>query len=420
MKVFTLLIIFAFSIISCNKKVEFSEDNTAKEFVKLCFQLGEYDKDFVDAYFGPDDLKEEAQKNKISLSEIQVKANDLIANIEVNAKNSPRMEHLSIMLRALATRAEMMESKVSFKRQCEEIYTVNYTEIDINEFDQYLEQLDKLLPGEGELAQRVLDFKSQFIIPKENLKEVFTASINEARRRVAENMQLPELESFVVEYVKDVPWGAYNWFKGNSYSLIQVNTDLPIYIDRAIDLACHEGYPGHHVYHSTLEEKLVKEKNWIEYSIYPLFSPQSVISEGLANYGIEVVFPKEEKIQFEKEVLFPLAGLDTNLADKYHEIIDLNAKLGRVSMYTAQKYLDGEITREEAVKLLVKYQLKSGSHANTNLDFYEKYSAYIITYFIGEELVRKHVEDRIKADNSTNKWEVYKQLLSSPISAKDL
>ena len=36
--------------------------------------------------------------------------------------------------------------------------------------------------------------------------------------------------------------------------MIQVNTDLPITIDRAIDLACHEGYPGHHVYNALLEK----------------------------------------------------------------------------------------------------------------------------------------------------------------------
>ena len=49
-------------------------------------------------------------------------------------------------------------------------------------------------------------------------------------------------------------WSGYNWYQGNYRSLIQVNTDLPIYIDRAIDLACHEGYPGHHVYNVLLEK----------------------------------------------------------------------------------------------------------------------------------------------------------------------
>ena len=98
-----------------------------------------------------------------------------------------------------------------------------------------------------------------------------------------------------MEYVKDKPWSAYNWYQGNFASLIQVNTDLPIYIDRAIDLACHEGYPGHHVYNALLEQHLVRERGWVEFSVYPLFSPQSLIAEGTANYGIEVAFSDAER-----------------------------------------------------------------------------------------------------------------------------
>jgi hypothetical protein len=86
-------------------------------------------------------------------------------------------------------------------------------------------------------------------------------------------------------------WGAYNWYQGSFRSRIQVNTDLPIFIDRALDLACHEGYPGHHVYNVLLEKNLVRDRGWIEFTVYPLFSPQSLIAEGSANLGIEVAFP---------------------------------------------------------------------------------------------------------------------------------
>ena len=69
-----------------------------------------------------------------------------------------------------------------------------------------------------------------------------------------------------------------------------MNTDLPIFIDRAIDLACHEGYPGHHVYNALLEKNLMRDRGGSEFSVYALFSPQSLIAEGTANYGIEVAF----------------------------------------------------------------------------------------------------------------------------------
>src|SRR5580765_6396724 len=128
---------------------------------------------------------------------------------------------------------------------------------------------------------------------------------------------LPDGESFTVEYVTNRSWSGYNWYQGNYHSLIQVNTDLPIYIDRAVDLACHEGYPGHHVYNALLEKSLVRDRGWIEFSVYPLFSPQSLIAEGTANFGIEVALPGEARTVFERDTLYPLAGLDPKTAEQY-------------------------------------------------------------------------------------------------------
>src|SRR4029434_9662895 len=98
-------------------------------------------------------------------------------------------------------------------------------------------------------------------------------------------------------------------------SRLQVTTDVPIYIDRAIDLACHEGYPGHHVYNVLLEKQLVRDRGWIEYSVYPLFSPQSLIAEGTANYGIEVAFPREDRMEFERRDIYPSASLHLSHVD---------------------------------------------------------------------------------------------------------
>ncbi len=127
-------------------------------------------------------------------------------------------------------------------------------------FSKILSDLDKLLPGEGDVAKRFEDYRNQFVIPIEKLDTVFMTAIEEGRKRTLQYIPLPEKENFVVEYVKDKPWGAYNWYKGNSFSVIQVNTDLPVYIDRAVDLGCHEGYPGHHVYNLLLRKEFAERE----------------------------------------------------------------------------------------------------------------------------------------------------------------
>ncbi len=123
------------------------------------------------------------------------------------------------------------------------------------------------------------------------------------------DVALPAGERFTLEYVTDKPWSGYNWYQGNYRSLIQVNTDLPIYIDRALDLACHEGYPGHHVFNALREQVLVRQRGWVEYSVYPLFSPSSLIAEGSANYGIELAFTIASRMSGTPTPVFPLAGI---------------------------------------------------------------------------------------------------------------
>ena len=199
---------------------------------------------------------------------------------------------------------------------------------------------------------------------------VFTAAINECRKRTLQHLQLPENENFKVEYVNNQPWGAYNWYKGNNYSVIQVNTDLPIYIDRAIDLAAHEGYPGHHVFNALLENNLVNKKGWIEYSVYPLFSPVSLIAEGTANYGIDVTFPGDDHIEFEKEVLYPIAGLNPDNADLSLQINAINRRPWHMQETKQREIIwMSKWTRQETVEYLQKYTLSSKDKAEKKIDF---------------------------------------------------
>jgi len=232
------------------------------------------------------------------------------------------------------------------------------------------------------------------------------------------HIDLPENESFSIEYVNDKPWSGYNWYQGDAQSLIQVNTDLPIFVSRAVDLGCHEGYPGHHTFNALLERNLVQDKGWLEFSIYPLFSPQSLIAEGSGNYGIQLAFPGDERVEFEKNVLFPLAGLDAAEADRYYEVLALLAKLDYAGNEAARDYLNGTIDREQAVQWLVDYSLASPERALQRTKFFDAYRSYVINYNLGQDLVREYVER--DTTDMAERWIRFERLLSSPMTAVDL
>ncbi len=427
MKKLSLLLLFILIMAGCRKNMHESIINgVAEQYVKLVLEVGLYDGDVVDAYYGPEEWKRELPPpaDIIPAAELVKKADALIGKL--NSLTLPsddgmlrfRVNYLQKQLRAVRAKILMISGKkMKFDEESALLYDATAPSFTAEHFAGLIKKLDAELPGKGDIRKRFLNFRNRFVIPPEKLEEVFKAAITEARKRTLSHIEMPEGENFKVELVKDKPWGAYNWYKGHYFSVIQVNTDLPVFIDRAVDLACHEGYPGHHVYNSLLEEKLYRGKGWVEFSIYDLFSPQSLIAEGTANFGIEVAFPGEERIKFEKEVLFPLAGLDPQSAEKYYEILRLVHELSYASNEANRGYLDGNMSAAERKEWLMKYALYSEERAEQSLSFVEKYRSYVINYNYGQDLVKNYVENRGgTADNKELRWKIFTGIISRPIT----
>jgi hypothetical protein len=400
-------------------------DELALDYLFLELSMGWHDNGHVDAYFGPEEIRTAANETQLSLDEIGALAltmkEQLLTSRDatVDSLQKMRVDGLIGRLVALETRISLNKGQtLSFDEESRRLFNSAAPDHGAEYFQTILEDIDQLIGGEGELADRVVSFQNQFVIPKDRLAEVFAAAITECRRRTLLYIELPENESFSIEYVNDKPWSGYNWYQGDAQSLIQINTDLPIFISRAVDLGCHEGYPGHHTFNALLEKNLVQEKGWLEFSLYPLFSPQSLIAEGSGNYGIELAFPDEQRIEFEKNVLFPLAGLDATEADRYYALQGLLAKLNYAGNEAARDYLNGTIDREQAVQWLIDYGLTSPERARQRTEFFDTYRSYVINYNLGKDLVRDYIE-RDDADMN-ERWERFENLLSSPMTASDL
>lgn len=394
----------------------------AESYVKLALGVGAHDADYVDAYYGPPALRAQADSAKLSLQEIERQATALIAQLGDGAgadtAEMVRLRHayLRKQLAAMVARVKMLQGmKLSFDEESRALYDATAPTNTEHHFQEILARLDHALPGAGPVPARYTEFRKGFVIPPAKVDAVFEAAIATCRERTARHVTLPPNESFVVEYVTDKPWSGYNWYKGNYHSVIQVNTSLPIYIDRAVDLACHEGYPGHHVYNALLEQHLVRDRGWVEFSVYPLFSPQSLIAEGSANYGIDVAFPGEERQAFERDVLFPLAGLPPARAAEYYRVQGLVRDLSYAGNEAARRYLNGEIDGAAAADWLVRYALMTPQAARQRVRFFDTYRSYVINYNFGQDLVKAYVE-RTAGPNATSdeRWRVFSALLASP------
>jgi len=420
-------------VVSCGEKknqkqigdLELKMNSIAEGYVKLVLEVGKYDPMYVDAYYGPEEWQPKeknlqfdstANSKLISIADSLLNELELLSEYKATEIENLRFHYLYKQLFAVKARLIILNgSELPFRLESRALYDVMPPMVSEDSLQKVIDELDKILPGEGDVTERMIAFNMNFEIPKNKIVKVFDAAVKECKERTAKYINLPAGENFKVEYVTNKPWGAYNWYKGNLFSVIQVATDFPVYIDGAIGLAAHEGYPGHHVYNILLEQELVKNKGWIEYTVYPLYSPQSLIAEGTAVIGENLIFPGDERKLFAKEVLFPIAGLSTKDTDLYYHVISLVEKLDGAGVYAARNYLNGDWSKEKTIEWLQKYQLRTKERAEKYLSFIETYRSYVVTYNTGKIIIEDYLNrNGGTKDNLSKRWEIFTKLISTP------
>ena len=308
-------------------------------------------------------------------------------------------------------------AKLTFDEESQALYDAVAPTHPDSYFEATLKEIDQALPGEGPLVDRYEAFRAEVHRPRRSA----VARVRPRDRRVprpdaARTCSCRPTRPSPSSTCTSKPWSGYNWYQGNYRSLIQVNTDLPIYIDRAIDLACHEGYPGHHVYNALLEKHLVRDRGWVEFSVYALFSPQSLIAEGTANYGIEVAFPGERTARVRARRAVParrprrVAG--RRRTTKMRALVDRLVLCGQrggaqVPQRRVDAHADGGVAdaiRDDA-----------GRAAEQRTRFFDTYRSYVINYNLGKDLVKQYVESKGGvASQPERRWQEFVRLLASP------
>ena len=402
----------------------------AIDYVNLVLAVGRHDANFVDAYYGPPALKLAAESGApIPLAQLRTEARRILEGVATTAAldgEDLRRDYLLGQLGAVVAHlARLQGQRFSFDDEAEALYQVRPPHTSLDALEGALARLDQLLEGHGSVQDRYQKARERILVPADRVDAVFQAAIAEARERTRRHATLPNSDHFRVEYVTGKPWSAYNWYQGGGRSVIQVNLDLPITIDRALDLAAHEGYPGHHVYNALLEQQFADGaptgRGWVEFTVYPLFSPQSLIAEGTANFGIEVAFPGSERLAFERDVLFALAGLDPHEAERWSRIQAELKLLAFADNEAARGYIDGTLSRAEAEALLVTVSLRTQAQAEQRMRFVDAYRSYVINYNLGEQLVRDWVVRQGGVESEPAKrWAVFVGLISSPRLPKAL
>ncbi len=390
--------------------------DASRDYVRLVVALGERDPDSLDAYFGPPSVVADIRQAPPSLPAIRAQADALAARVRGLAcpteDDRARRRLMLLQLTAIARRVDVVTgAHLPFDEESRGLFGTAAPHGLSNRPGPAAArtEIDRLLRGPGDLAGRYDRFDRAFAIPPGKLRAVFGKAIEGCRARTAAHVDLPAGEQVTLELVGNRPWSAFSRYQGAFRSLVQVNADFGWTVDRALETACHETYPGHHVRSIAIDRAFVAGRGWTELTAQPFFSPAALVAEGTATLAAELAFPGDERERFERDVLFPAAGLDPGGAARYVAVERLVDRLAPVETDIARRYVDGALEFVRAGDALRMDALMA--HPEAALKYINEYRTYVLTYAYAPQLVARWL-DEYGGGTPEGRWKAYAGLAS--------
>jgi hypothetical protein len=384
----------------------------AEDYVRLALALGRTAPREIDGYSGPPELRAEAAT--LWPAEIARRADELGAGLA--APGAPgaeaRRQRLVAQLRALRAVASTLAPDAwpfPFDIEARDVYGLtDATSVNLGDVEAARRALAQLAPGPGALVDRVARLRARFLVPRDRRRAAFETALTACQARTAAHWPLPAGERVRLAWGPGGPWGAWHRYEGNFASVLDVSTASLELADSLVDVACHETWPGHHAQFVLLDHAAGRGRLDPELTVALLRSPLSTLREGAASYAVDLAFPPADRLRFEREVLFPLAGLDPRGAA---DMLRLRALLRRVEPAIApiaRAWRDGQLSREAAARRLRDEALVAAPE--TLLRFVDELGAYVVGYGAARERVSAAVEARATA-TGVDRWRALGELL---------
>lgn len=366
-----------------------------EDYLRVGLRLGEIHPDAVDAYYGPGELRanvrNEAPTDAATLRHQVVELIGRIDRGDDGDLETQRRRWLRAQLVGLDTlTAKMSGVEISYSDEVEACYGVRPSLVPVDEISEVHRAADAMLPGSGSLAERLADVRNNHAIERDTIRPVLDALADNFRDRTRAMFGLPEGEHVEFELVTDQPWSGFNYYEGNLQSRVAINCDLPVLSSSIGHLVAHEAYPGHHTEHCLKEVGLVRNRGWLEESIFLIGAPQCLLAEGLADLGIEVMLGDDET---------RIVGEIVRSCGARHDddVIDAAAALGEMSSRVRGNLgillHDEQMPIDEVIAYAERWLLVDHARAAKSVEFMTDptWRAYISCYVEGLPLCRTFV-----------------------------
>ena len=258
--------------------------------------------------------------------------------------------------------------------------------------------------------------KRSATVHPDKVEAVVKAAVAECRRRTKMHLPLPD-ELVEVRVIDDPMTPASDEFVGGGKSIARFSKSIPVDVDRLLQSACHEVYPGHHTHFANLDNSLYRLRRWPEFGVAIDGDTMFPVSEAMAEYGVGLVFPLEERIAFEREVLFPIAGLKMQDEAQWRSFISARSDVLGATATVARDFLEGAIdfgSRAEVVEFRDRLQ------APASAELLLKMLPAIGSYPIASDLAWYTIDRTMRGRTIEEKWRLFGQIQSEPMLLDDI
>ena len=355
-----------------------------ERYIELALRLGKHDEDLIDSYYGPEELS-----RRVDAEEPRDPA-ALAEDAQALAEDAAGDDWLVGQVEALGANARKQAGeRLDFAEEGRLVYGIDPRWQDEEPFRRAAELLDEALPGAGEVNERYARWLADTAIPAELVEQAVLDVAAELRRLTRETIGLPDGEEFELELVSGERWLGYARYLGGLRTKIQVNTDLPLPAADLVLLTSHEIYGGHHTHRVWQETELVRGAGQLERTLDVLWSPEAVISEGVAMTGPKLLTGDGQ--QLAAEALGRL-GFDYD-AELGSQVVEARQLLEAVSSNLAMLIHDRGASAEEARDYAAAWSLQPDERVAKQVDSQLRSTSppYQHTYWQGRELVEARV-----------------------------
>ena len=378
-------------------------DPIAAEYLLLGLRLDQHIPGLVDSYYGPADLKAQADlEQRRPPARLLEDVAALVERVEHEVDDADRREWLFAQLRALDAHAHSLAGTplpyVEYVERCLGYRPRSHAD---EEFDEAAAIIDDLLPGDGPIRDRLDWWDAAIEVPAVAIPVVSEWLLDRFRDRARRDFGLPPNEAVRLTTNRDQPWMAYHRYLGGGRSTVEVSVDLPVSAHDLIVTLGHEVYPGHHLEATWREVSLLEQLGRLEVSMILSTTPESPISEGLARYGTRFASPLAQRADLLVEVLeragSPIVSDRAAARDVAERTVRLAAPRARLEAATDEAalrlHLDGA-SRADVIGYLRDLGRYRDAVAAKRLAFIDGPLArlYVFAYETGEALVAAWVE----------------------------